>query len=216
MIIAGRLLRQRARAPGDESTSRPSSCAACRGRWCLLPGNHDHVGPGSVYDRLDLTHMAPNLNPDARGRRRDGHAARAERRAVGPQPPRRRLQPVRRRAAARRRRLAHRHRPRPLPASRAPARTARTTSTRSTSRCSTTTTSRSATGSSRRASRPATTRSRPTRARPDGLAGKTGGAVLLVYLEPHGGVRLESHPVQEHREFLHHDDLPILDGTPEG
>ena len=27
----------------------------------LLPGNHDHVGPSSVYDRLDLTHLAPNL-----------------------------------------------------------------------------------------------------------------------------------------------------------
>ncbi len=25
------------------------------------PGNHDHVGPGSVYDRVDLTERAPNL-----------------------------------------------------------------------------------------------------------------------------------------------------------
>jgi DNA repair protein SbcD/Mre11 len=25
------------------------------------PGNHDHVGPGSVYDRLDLTSVAQNL-----------------------------------------------------------------------------------------------------------------------------------------------------------
>lgn len=25
------------------------------------PGNHDHVGPGSVYDRVDLTGRAPNL-----------------------------------------------------------------------------------------------------------------------------------------------------------
>ena len=34
----------------------------------ILPGNHDHVGPGSVYDRMDLTHHAENLrlmrNPD--------------------------------------------------------------------------------------------------------------------------------------------------------
>lgn len=26
------------------------------------PGNHDHVGPGSVYDRLDLIALAPNLH----------------------------------------------------------------------------------------------------------------------------------------------------------
>lgn len=26
------------------------------------PGNHDHVGPGSVYDRVDLTERAPNLS----------------------------------------------------------------------------------------------------------------------------------------------------------
>jgi hypothetical protein len=43
---------------------------------------------------------------------------------------------------------------------------------------------------------------------PDGLAGKTGGAVLLVHLEADGRVRLESHPVQEHRELMQHDDLP--------
>ncbi len=27
----------------------------------LVPGNHDHVGPGSVYDRMDLTAVAQNL-----------------------------------------------------------------------------------------------------------------------------------------------------------
>ncbi|MBM4415725.1 MAG: DNA repair exonuclease [Chloroflexi bacterium] len=27
----------------------------------IVPGNHDHVGAGSVYDRLDLTTLAPNL-----------------------------------------------------------------------------------------------------------------------------------------------------------
>lgn len=27
----------------------------------LAPGNHDHVGPNSVYDRVDLTHTAQNL-----------------------------------------------------------------------------------------------------------------------------------------------------------
>ena len=27
----------------------------------IAPGNHDHVGQGSVYDRLDLTALAPNL-----------------------------------------------------------------------------------------------------------------------------------------------------------
>ena len=27
----------------------------------LLPGNHDHVGPGSVYDRFDFVTAAPNL-----------------------------------------------------------------------------------------------------------------------------------------------------------
>ncbi len=27
----------------------------------LVPGNHDHVGPGSVYDRTDLTVVAQNL-----------------------------------------------------------------------------------------------------------------------------------------------------------
>ena len=49
---------------------------------------------------------------------------------------------------------------------------------------------------------------------PDGLAGKTGGAVLLVHLESDGRVRLESHPVQPHRELMHHDDLPLLYGKP--
>ena len=49
---------------------------------------------------------------------------------------------------------------------------------------------------------------------PDGLAGKTGGAVLLVHLEADGRVRLESHPVQEHRELMQHDDLPLLSGVP--
>ena len=27
----------------------------------LVPGNHDHVGPGSLYDRIDLTALASNL-----------------------------------------------------------------------------------------------------------------------------------------------------------
>jgi DNA repair protein SbcD/Mre11 len=27
----------------------------------ILPGNHDHVGPGSIYDRFDLTAIAQNL-----------------------------------------------------------------------------------------------------------------------------------------------------------
>ncbi len=27
----------------------------------IAPGNHDHVGPGSVYDRMDLTAIAQNL-----------------------------------------------------------------------------------------------------------------------------------------------------------
>ena len=27
----------------------------------LVPGNHDHVGPGSVYDRMDLAALAQNL-----------------------------------------------------------------------------------------------------------------------------------------------------------
>lgn len=27
----------------------------------IVPGNHDHVGPGSVYDRFDLSHVAQNL-----------------------------------------------------------------------------------------------------------------------------------------------------------
>jgi DNA repair exonuclease SbcCD nuclease subunit len=27
----------------------------------IAPGNHDHVGAGSVYDRIDLTALAPNL-----------------------------------------------------------------------------------------------------------------------------------------------------------
>ena len=27
----------------------------------LLPGNHDHVGPGSIYDRFDIESGAPNL-----------------------------------------------------------------------------------------------------------------------------------------------------------
>jgi DNA repair exonuclease SbcCD nuclease subunit len=27
----------------------------------IAPGNHDHVGPGSVYDRMDLTTLAPGL-----------------------------------------------------------------------------------------------------------------------------------------------------------
>ena len=49
---------------------------------------------------------------------------------------------------------------------------------------------------------------------PDGLAGGAGGAVLLVHLESDGTVRLESHPVQPHRELVHHDDLPLLAGSP--
>ncbi len=32
------------------------------GRTTVIgPGNHDHIGPGSVYDRVDLTERAPNL-----------------------------------------------------------------------------------------------------------------------------------------------------------
>ena len=27
----------------------------------VVPGNHDHVGPGSLYDRIDLTSLASNL-----------------------------------------------------------------------------------------------------------------------------------------------------------
>lgn len=31
------------------------------GATVIGPGNHDHVGPGSVYDRVDLNKRAPNL-----------------------------------------------------------------------------------------------------------------------------------------------------------
>lgn len=31
------------------------------GATVIGPGNHDHVGPGSVYDRVDLVERAPNL-----------------------------------------------------------------------------------------------------------------------------------------------------------
>jgi DNA repair exonuclease SbcCD nuclease subunit len=47
---------------------------------------------------------------------------------------------------------------------------------------------------------------------PDGLAGHTGGRVLLVDLEENGTVRLTSHPLHEDDEIVHHDDIPYLEG----
>jgi len=49
---------------------------------------------------------------------------------------------------------------------------------------------------------------------PQGLAGTTGGRVLLVHLEEDGSVRLVSKPLDENGPLIDHDDIPLLQGGP--
>ena len=212
MVIAGDFF-DNARVREETMEFAAEQLRRVPGPVVLLPGNHDHVGPGSVYDRLDLTHMAPNL---ILMREAEGETVTLPELSVelwgrshldadfspfGDAPLRG--------DADWHIGIGHGHFLHPRAGSHSSYHIYE-------EHLAVLDHDYIALGhweQQTRVSAGDNTVAAYSGA-PDGLAGKTGGAVLLVYLEPHGGVRLESHPVQEHRDFMHHDDLPMLDGTP--
>jgi len=60
MLIAGDFF-DNARVHPDTLEFAAREIARLGRATVIVPGNHDHVGPGSVYDRLDLTSIASEL-----------------------------------------------------------------------------------------------------------------------------------------------------------
>lgn len=60
MLIAGDFI-DNARVRDDTLRFAASEIARVQVPVVLAPGNHDHVGPGSLYDRIDMEALAPNL-----------------------------------------------------------------------------------------------------------------------------------------------------------
>ena len=59
-IIAGDFF-DHARVSEDTLRFAAEQIARIEAPTVIVPGNHDHVGQGSVYDRIDLTQLAQNL-----------------------------------------------------------------------------------------------------------------------------------------------------------
>jgi DNA repair exonuclease SbcCD nuclease subunit len=212
MIIAGDFF-DNARVRDETMQFAAEQLARVPGPVVLLPGNHDHVGPGSVYDRLDLTHLAPNL---ILMRDPEGETVTLEQLSVelwgrshieadfspfGEAPLRG--------DADWHIGIGHGHFLHPQAGTHSSYHIYE-------EHLAVLDHDYIALGHWEQQTRVAAGDNTVAAysGAPDGLAGKTGGAVLLVHLESNGGVRLESPPVQEHRGFLHHDDLPMLEGMP--
>ena len=212
MVIAGDFF-DNARVREETMRFAGEQLARVPGPVVLVPGNHDHVGPGSVYDRLDLTHLAPNL---ILMREPDGETVTLEALEVelwGRSHLEADFSPF---AGAPLRGdaewhigVGHGHFLHPEAGTHGSYHIYE-------EHLAVLDHDYIALGHWEQQTRVAAGDG-PVAAysgAPDGLAGKTGGAVLLVHLESDGRVRLESHPVQAHRELMHHDDLPLLYGRP--
>jgi len=211
MVIAGDFF-DNARVREETLRFAGEQLARVPGPVVLVPGNHDHVGPGSVYDRLDLTHLAPNL---ILMRAPDGETVSLDELGVelwGRSHVDADFSPF---AGAPLRGdaewhigVGHGHFLHP---DAGPHSSYHITE----EQLAVLDHDYIALGHWEQQTRVAAGDGAVAAysGAPDGLAGRTGGAVLLVHLEADGTVRLESHPVQPHRELVHHDALPLLHGV---
>lgn len=213
MVIAGDFF-DNARVQEDTMEFAGEQLARVPGPVVLLPGNHDHVGPGSVYDRLDLTSLAPNLRLM---REPEGEFVMLEELSVelwgrshtelDPQ-----FRPFEdapsRREADWHIGVGHGHFLHPMSADHSSYHIYE-------DHFSVLDHDYFALGHWEQQTRVAAGEGLAAYSgAPDGLAGHTGGRVLIVHLESDGTVRLESHPLREGAERLAHDDIPILEGSP--
>lgn len=213
MVIAGDFF-DNARVQEDTLRFAGEQLARVPGPVVLLPGNHDHVGPGSVYDRLDLAALAPNLrlmrtpegesvmlgdlNVELWGR---SHTEldpdfRPFERAPG------------RGGADWHIGVGHGHFLHPMSADHSSYHIYE-------DHLAVLDHDYFALGHWEQQTRVSAGGGVAAYSgAPDGLAGHTGGRVLIVHLEPNGEVRLVSHPLREGAERIDHHDIPILDGSP--
>ncbi|MYE47534.1 MAG: DNA repair exonuclease [Chloroflexi bacterium] len=213
MVIAGDFF-DNARVQEDTMEFAGEQLARVPGPVVLLPGNHDHVGPGSVYDRLDLTSLAPNLRLM---REPEGEFVMLEELSVelwgrshtelDPQ-----FRPFEdapsRREADWHIGVGHGHFLHPMSADHSSYHIYE-------DHFSVLDHDYFALGHWEQQTRVAAGEGLAAYSgAPDGLAGHTGGRVLIVHLESDGTVRLESHPLREGAERLGHEDIPILEGSP--
>ena len=213
MVIAGDFF-DNARVQEDTMEFAGEQLARVPGPVVLLPGNHDHVGPGSVYDRLDLTSLAPNLRLM---REPEGEFVMLEELSVelwgrshtelDPQ-----FRPFEdapsRREADWHIGVGHGHFLHPMSADHSSYHIYE-------DHFSVLDHDYFALGHWEQQTRVAAGEGLAAYSgAPDGLAGHTGGRVLIVHLEGDGTVRLESHPLREGAERLGHEDIPILEGSP--
>ena len=212
MIIAGDFF-DNARVRDETMEFAAEQVARVPGPVVLLPGNHDHVGSGSVYDRLDLTHHAPNLilMREAEGEVVSLHDLSVE--LWGRSHIDRDFSPFGdaplRGDADWHIGVGHGHFLHPAGVTHGSYHIYE-------EHLAVLDHDYIALGHWEQQTRVNAGENTVAAysGAPDGLAGTTGGAVLLVHLESHGAVRLESHPVQAHRDLLHHDDIPMLFGLP--
>ena len=213
MVIAGDFF-DNARVQEDTMEFAGEQLARVPGPVVLLPGNHDHVGPGSVYDRLDLTALAPNLRlmrePEGEFVMLDELSVELWGRSHTELDPE--FRPFEdapsRREADWHIGVGHGHFLHPMSADHSSYHIYE-------DHFSVLDHDYFALGHWEQQTRVAAGEGLAAYSgAPDGLAGHTGGRVLIVHLESDGTVRLESHPLREGAERLGHEDIPILEGSP--
>ena len=214
MVIAGDFF-DNARVQEETMHFAGEQLARVPGPVVLLPGNHDHVGPNSVYDRLDLAELAPNL---VLMRAPEGESVILE--ALGVElwgrshteldPDFRPFEGAPRRGDAEWHiGVGHGHYLHPRSADHKSYRIYE-------EQLAVLDHDYVALGHWEQQTRVAAGEGLAAYSgAPDGLAGQSGGRVLLVHLEEDGTVRLVSHPLREGEQHLHHDEIPILEGVPE-
>ncbi|MYB40757.1 MAG: DNA repair exonuclease [Chloroflexi bacterium] len=213
MVIAGDFF-DNARVQEDTMQFAGEQLARVPGPVILLPGNHDHVGPGSVYDRLDLTELAPNLRlmrtPEGESVMLPDLGVELWGRSHTELDPNfRPFEDAPRRGEADWHiGVGHGHFLHPMSADHSSYHIYE-------DHFSVLDHDYFALGHWEQQTRVAAGEGLAAYSgAPDGLAGHTGGRVLMVHLESDGTVRLESHPLREGAERLAHDEIPILEGSP--
>ncbi len=213
MVIAGDFF-DNARVQEDTMQFAGEQLARVPGPVILLPGNHDHVGPGSVYDRLDLTELAPNLRlmrtPEGESVMLPDLSVELWGRShTELDPDFRPFEDAPQRGDADWHiGVGHGHFLHPMSADHSSYHIYE-------DHFAVLDHDYFALGHWEQQTRVAAGEGLAAYSgAPDGLAGHTGGRVLMVHLERDGSVRLESHPLREGAERMAHDDIPILEGSP--
>ena len=213
MVIAGDFF-DNARVQEETMQFAGEQLARVPGPVVLLPGNHDHVGPGSVYDRLDLTELAPNLRLM---RAPEGESVILEEFSVELwgrshtelDPDFRPFENAPSRGEADWHiGIGHGHYLHPMSADHSSYHIYE-------DHFAVLDHDYFALGHWEQQTRVAAGDGLAAYSgAPDGLAGHTGGRVLMVHLEGDGTVRLVSHPLRQGAERLEHHDIPVLEGSP--